>query len=32
MDVYKVLGNGFLVNFGHYPLIEIIRLANTKGK
>jgi GxxExxY protein len=22
----------FLVNFGHYPLIQIVRLANTKGK
>ena len=21
-----------LVNFGHYPLIEIIRIANSKGK
>jgi len=22
----------FLVNFGHYPLTEIIRIANSKGK
>jgi len=38
MEVYKTLGNGFLkatgfqlcllFNFGHYPLIEIVRVAN----
>lgn len=31
MEVYKVMGNGFLiVNFGRYPLIEWIRLPNIK--